>query len=133
MASPDYVARREITRPADLAGCALLRSDSESWAQWFAAAGLDWAEPESGLFFSDFALALTWAENGHGVALTRRCLADESLRKGTLVHVLDKALPSDRAYWFVTPRGIELTPLLDRFRTWIFSEAQTLNGENGLG
>ncbi len=127
VASPGYLEKTRIEKPTDLAQCALLRSDGESWARWFAHVGLDWPEPDKGLFFDDFALALTWAENGHGVALTRRCLAEESLRKGTLVHILDTALPSERAYWFVTPLGIELTPLLDRFRKWIFSEAQTMD------
>lgn len=127
VASPSYLKEKTIREPADLAHCALLRSDGESWARWFAHAGLDWPEPEKGLFFDDFALALTWAENGHGVALTRRCLADEALRKGTLVQILDLTLPNLRAYWFVTPQGIELTPLMERFRKWIFTEAQGMS------
>ena len=129
VASPAYLAGRIVREPADLAHCNLLRSAGESWARWFARAGLDWAEPEKGLFFDnfDFALALTWAENGHGVALTFRCLAEEALRKGTLVHILETTLPSDLAYWFVTPVGIEMTPLLERFRKWIFSEVQVMN------
>ena len=126
VASPDYVARRAIARPADLAGCALLRSDSESWAQWFAAAGLDWSEPESGLFFSDFALALTWAENGHGVALTRRSLADAALRQGSVVQLFDVTVPDARIYSLVTPRGSEPTALRERFRDWLFDEVRLL-------
>ena len=58
VASPDYLARNPVSTPADLAGCRLLRSDGESWALWFARAGLGWPEPETGLFFDDFALAL---------------------------------------------------------------------------
>ncbi len=112
----------------------MLRSDGEGWSRsgetwsdWFKAADLDWGEPESGLFFFDFALALTWAENGHGVALTRRSLADEALREGRLRHILDVTLPDDRAYWFVTQQGIELTPLVSQFRAWMFEEAAAMN------
>ena len=126
VASPAYLAKHDIKVPADLARCTLLRSDGESWARWFAHAGLDWPEPDKGLFFDNFALALTWAENGHGVALTRRSLAHEALSKETLVHILDITLPEDRSYWFVTPQNVELTPLLDRFRIWMFSEAQSM-------
>jgi LysR family glycine cleavage system transcriptional activator len=126
VASPGYVAKMNIREPTDLSRCVLLRSDDESWALWFAHAGLDWPEPDKGLFFDDFALALTWAENGHGVALTRRCLADEALRKGTLLHILDITLPSERAYWFVVPQGLEPTPVLDRFRKWLFNEARSM-------
>ena len=126
VASPAYVFSRNLRNADDLARCTLLRSDEESWARWFAHAGLDWPEPDKGLLFDDLALALTWAENGHGVALTRRSLADEALRKGRLVHILDLTLAEQRRYWFVTPQGIGLTPLLDRFRKWIFREAQSM-------
>lgn len=133
VASPDYLARHRIEKPEDLAGCTLLRSDGdgwsraeESWSKWFARAGLEGSEPEKGLFFYDFGLALAWAENGHGVALTRRSLADEALRNGRLVHILDVTLPDERSYWFATQQGIELTPLVRQFRDWTFREAQAM-------
>ena len=134
VASPAYLAKHRVDKAQDLAGCTLLRSDGEGWSRlgetwsdWFKAAGLDWGEPESGLFFFDFALALTWAENGHGVALTRRSLADEALREGRLRHILDVTLPDERAYWFATQQGIELTPLVSQFRAWMFEEAAAMN------
>ena len=126
VASPAYVAQRAIARPADLAGCAMLRSDGESWAQWFAAAGLDWPDPETGLFFSDFALALTWAENGHGVALTRRSLADNALRQGKLVQLFAVTVADPRIYSLVTPRGSEPTVLRQRFCDWLCDEVRAL-------
>ena len=139
VASPGYLARHPIAKPEDLAGCTLLRSDSEgwshsgerTWADWFAAAGLDWGEPESGLFFFDFALALTWAENGHGITLTRRSLADEALREGRLIHILGVTLPETRNYWFVTQQGVELTPLVRQFREWMFEEARAMKLATG--
>ena len=124
VASPGYLLEHALGVPADLAGCALLRAEDESWAPWFAAAGLDWHEPENGLFFNDSALALRWAEGGRGAILTRRSLADEGLRDGSLVQLFDITVPVDRAYWFVTPKGVELTPLLKRFRQWVFGEVR---------
>ncbi|MFT3847396.1 MAG: LysR substrate-binding domain-containing protein [Propionivibrio sp.] len=133
VASPAYLARHRIDKPADLAGCTLLRTEGdawsragESWSSWFARVGLEGGEPEKGLFFFDFGLALAWAENGHGVALTRRSLADESLRSGRLVHILDVTLPDARSYWFATQQGIELTPLVRQFRDWTFKEARAM-------
>ena len=123
VASPRYLAQHLLQTPADLAQCRLVRSTGETWTQWFAHAGLDWPEPETGLFFDDFALALTWAENGNGIALTRRSLADEALRKGTLVQIFDITLPDERQYWLVTPSGIEPTPVLTHFKTWLLREA----------
>ena len=122
VASPVYLQSRKIEAPIDLANCALLRADDESWEPWFARAGLDWPGPEKGLFFNDSSLALRWAEYGRGVALTRRSLADESLRKGSLIQVFDITVPDERIYWFVTPKNIVPTPLLQRFRQWLFSE-----------
>ncbi len=124
VASPGYLLKHTLTTPSDLAGCALLRADDESWAPWFAQAGLDWQEPDTGLFFNDSALALRWAIDGRGVILTRRSLADDALGNGSLVQIFDITVPVDRAYWFVTPKGAEPTPLLQRFRQWVFGEAQ---------
>ena len=78
------------------------------------------------LFFKELALALSWAENGHGVALTRRSLADDALRTGRLVHILGLTLPEERRYWLVTPRGISPPPPLARFRDWILREARSM-------
>lgn len=126
VASPTYLAQHAIASPADLATCTLLRAEDEWWVPWFARVGLDWQEPDKGLFFSDSALALRWAEDGRGVALARRTLADESLRSGAVVQLFEETLPIDRAYWFVTPGGIEPTLLLKRFRDWVFEEAQSM-------
>jgi len=124
VASPRYLETHRLSTPSDLADCSLLRAEDESWAPWFVQAGLDWQEPDKGLFFDDSALALRWAENGHGVILTRRILADEALRNSSLVQIFDITIPVERAYWFVTPKGVEPTPLLQRFRQWVFDEVQ---------
>jgi LysR family glycine cleavage system transcriptional activator len=125
VASPEYVVRNAIRAPEDLARCRLIRSTDDSWAAWFAGAGLDRPDPDAGLFFDDFSLALTWAQNGQGATLTRRSLATESLRRGTLVQLFDIALPDERKYWFVTPTGIQPTPLLVKFRDWVFAEVRS--------
>lgn len=128
VANPAYLGGPLPRQPADLAGCTLLRSDGEFWAPWFARVGLDWPEPDTGLFVNDSSLVLQWVEAGRGVALTRRSLADEALRRGTLVQLFDATLPMERGYWFVTPEGVEPTPLLSRFRDWLFVEAAECAG-----
>jgi len=125
VASPSYLKTHTANTPEDLADCSLLRADDECWAPWFAQAGLDWPEPDTGLFFNDSALALRWAEDGRGIILTRRSLADEALRNGTLVQLFDITVPVEKTYWFVTPKDVEPTPLLQRFRQWVFSETKS--------
>lgn len=123
VSSPNYLAGKLPRTPADLARCTLLRSDGEFWAPLFARVGLDWPEPDTGLVFNDSSLVLQWAEDGRGVALTRRSLADDSLRNGRVVQLFDVTLPVERAYWFVTAQGVEPTPLMLKFRDWLFVEA----------
>lgn len=128
VASPEYLQTHTLAKPSDLANCALLRADDESWVLWFARAELDWQEPEKGLSFNDSALALRWAEDGRGIILTRRSLAAEALRNGSVVQLFDITVPVEKAYWFVTPKDAEPTPLLQRFRQWMFSEVQASTG-----
>jgi len=45
-------------------------------------------------------------------------------RNGTLIKLFDITVPVEKAYRFVTPPDVEPTPLLQRFRQGIFSEAQ---------
>ena len=131
VASPGYLRSHTLDTPADLASCALLRADDESWALWFARAGLDWPEPEQGLSFNDSALALRWAGDGRGVVLTRRSLADAALRSGALVQVFDITVAVSRVYWLVTPKGSVPTPLQQRFREWLFAEANDFAAPGG--
>ena len=130
VAGPHYLKTHAVNTPSDLAHCSLLRADDEFWAPWFAQAGLDWPEPDTGLFFNDSALALRWAEEDRGVILTRRSLASEGLRKGSLTQLFDITVPVERSYWFSTSRDIEPTPLLQRFRQWIFNEVQAGGGSS---
>jgi LysR family glycine cleavage system transcriptional activator len=77
---PVCSARPGARRPRqllDLASFNLLRTYSESWSSWFAAAGLDWPEPATGPIFEETAHALQAAAAGSGVALARRSLMDD--------------------------------------------------------
>lgn len=121
--SPTLIGDHPPKDPADLARWPLLRSDGEFWKGWFARAGLDWPEPEGGLFINDSSLVLQAARAGHGIALSRRSLCQMDLDAGHLQQLFALTLPNSRAYWFVTPAGIEHSALARDFRTWIFAEA----------
>lgn len=123
VASPALLAGKHLTQAADLKDFALLRSDGEFWRAWFERVGLNWPEPQGGLFFNDSALVLQAALDGRGVALSRRSLCQQDLDSGRLVQLFPETLPNGRAYWFVTPEGVPLTPLARRFRDWVFCEA----------
>jgi LysR family glycine cleavage system transcriptional activator len=78
--------------PASLVGWPLLHDESEvSWRQWFSQVGRSDADAISGSNFSDHALMIDAAVDGHGVALASRICADPYLRDGSL-----RALPGPR-------------------------------------
>jgi LysR family glycine cleavage system transcriptional activator len=123
VASPALVGDEPPLKPEDLAKWPLLRSDGEFWRAWFERAGLDWPEPQGGLFINDSSLALHSARAGHGIALSRRSLCQIELDAGRLVQLFPLTLPNSRAYWFVTPAGIEHSPLAQDFHDWLYAEA----------
>lgn len=129
VASPDLLARvlpgyRLPLSPEQLFRLPLLRSDGESWQSWFQAAGHEGSEPQGGLLFNDSALVLQAALDHHGIALTRRSLCQLDIDAGRLLQVSPTTVLSSRAYWFVTPGGVSPSPMAQRFRQWLFAEAE---------
>ncbi len=92
-------------RPEDLEGLPLLRSPLEPWRTWFAAAGLDWAEPSEGSQFNDMGLMCDAAAAGMGVALVRLKLGAPWLDHGTLVRLFDIEAPSPHAHYLCWRTG----------------------------
>ncbi|WP_344869620.1 LysR substrate-binding domain-containing protein [Comamonas faecalis] len=100
LASPAFVREHgPFERPDSLEGLTLLRSPLEPWRTWFAAAGLDWAEPSEGSQFNDVGLMCDAAAAGMGVAPVRLKLAAPWLDQGTLVRLFDLAVPSPYAHY----------------------------------
>lgn len=123
VASPALMAGKLPLALECLRDLPLLRSDGEFWRVWFERNGFDWPEPRSGLFFNDSGLVLQAAIDGRGIALSRRSLCQQDLDSGRLIQIFPQSLPNSRAYWFVTPEGVQGSPLAERFRTWVFAEA----------
>lgn len=108
--------------PADLARYPLLRSEGEPWKPWFEAAGLDWPEPVRGPTFSDSALLMEAAADGHGVALGRSTLLGNDERNGVLVRPFAIEVPSDRRIFLVYPPRHAKSPKIAAFRAWLQAE-----------
>lgn len=90
LASPALLPGGALAQAADLADMPLLRTPTQPWAPWLAAAGLDWPEPQQGSRLVDLGLVLEAALAGQGVALTRPSLARQALRSGQLQPVLGR-------------------------------------------
>lgn len=96
--SRTYAAELGLAQPADLRRARLIRSPIEPWSAWFAAAGLDWHEPDHGLRFVDSGLAIAAAAAGLGVTLARPSLYRRYQERGEVVALFDVGSPPTTRY-----------------------------------
>ena len=93
--------------------------NDEYWQPWFAAAGLDWPEPDRGPIFNDSSHMLQAAIDGHGIALARTSLLGYDVRNGLLVRLFDVEVPSVAQYYFVHPARAADSAKIAAFRQWL--------------
>ena len=118
LASPAYLREHGPFEAAeDLDGEALLRSPLEPWRTWFAAHGLDWAEPGDGSQFNDIGLMCDAAAAGMGVALVRLKLGAPWLEHGSLVRLYERNVPSPHAHYLCWRTG-----MMDRWECAAFAD-----------
>jgi LysR family glycine cleavage system transcriptional activator len=122
--SPSLVAGRgRVSHAADLLRLPLLRLDDwQTWARWFAAAGV--ATPAvPGPVINRASMLIDAAIDGQGVALARTALAAGDLISGRLVRPVDVALKMASAYWIVCPNATAARPPIATVRAWLLAEA----------
>ena len=120
--SPKLKRSERIRTPADLARVPLLRIRNQSWAPWFAAAGVSQTEPRRGPVFNDSELALQAAIQGQGVVLARGSLATAKLRAGVLVAPFKQRIASRQTCYLVYPPQHARKPSVQLFRDWLLEE-----------
>lgn len=96
----------------------------ESWASWLGVAGLDVDVKPASLHFTDSTHLLEAARLGHGVALTRRSIAQSLLARGELVLVSPVQAPHPDGYHIVWPHSAKVNPQLRLFRDWLSVQAK---------
>jgi LysR family transcriptional regulator, glycine cleavage system transcriptional activator len=123
--SPKLITgRKRITKPSDVLKFPLLRlDDSNAWAKWFEAAGLEGADHLHGPVLNRASMVLDAAIDGQGIALARTTLAATDLINGRLVRPFPEALRLSKAYWIVCPKATAALPKITTFRDWLLAEA----------
>ncbi|MCB1927863.1 MAG: LysR family transcriptional regulator [Rhodocyclaceae bacterium] len=119
LASPGYARRLPLRKPADLARAELLRSELLPWRPWFAAAGLDWREPQRGSVLNDLGMLLEVAACGLGVALCTRRIAAAWLETGRLLSPIAVCAASPMTYYLVSEGCGERRPAVEHFAGWL--------------
>ena len=123
-ANPD-LAEEIVARGLEqgLANAALLHDleDSESWKQWYNAAGLDYRDSDMRLVIPDPNVRVQAVIDGQGLALNDRLLMQE-LQNGQLVQLSDVTL-DHYGYYLALPNEVPINSAMDSFCTWLREEA----------
>jgi LysR family glycine cleavage system transcriptional activator len=120
---PEALARVPLIHDDTLAH----RANVPTWADWFAAAGVDGVDVSHGLRFNSSDHALDATGEGAGVLLAHDLLAYDDLRTGRLVIPIALTLPSGRAYHLVRPKRQRESAQAQAFRHWIKQEVAMLD------
>ena len=120
-----------LREPSDLKHHVLLHDDGHGeWRTWLLAAGADDVDPTHGSIFTDSSMVIQAAMAGQGVALARGVLAADELAAGRLVRPFKLSLPTEYAYYFVSPEDTAEQPKIAAFREWLLAEARGENAKN---
>lgn len=134
IASPHLLARKPLRRLRDLAQHTLLHDDAFAhvpervgWPEYLAQANERGIDTRAGVRFSHAYLAIEAALAGDGVALVRRTLVAEDLRRGRLLAPLALQVPSPLTYYWISasdPARKPMLAVLQRYLRESLREAQ---------
>lgn len=120
--SPKFRRGKLPSKPAQLTGLPLFRSDVDNWEIWFEANGVDIKPSYIGIDYNDATLSLQRAIAGEGIALTRRSLVGDDIANGNLVKLFNLDAPSPASYNLVCLPQHATSPKFRAFRDWLVAE-----------
>ncbi len=131
--SPKLLGRGPpLRKPADLRNHTLIHDDSSpgdeerpGWEEWLAIAGAKGVDGSRGPRFSNASLVHEAAIDGVGVALALRPLVDSDIEEGRLVVPIERAVPTNFAYYLVTPESLIEHAAASTFRRWLIAQAES--------
>jgi LysR family transcriptional regulator, glycine cleavage system transcriptional activator len=126
VSSPQLLeGQRPLRSPEDLQHHTLIHDDFPiDWSMWLKSAGVAGVDAYRGPRFQSSVLAVQAAVQGDGVVLGRSALIADDLRAGRLVKPFTLSLPTDLAYYVVTPTQAAERPKISAFRDWLLDEAR---------
>lgn len=134
IASPHLLAKTPLREPRDLAKHTLLHDEAFShvqqrigWTEYIRYVDAPGIDTRAGVRFSHAYLAIEAALAGDGVALVRRTLVAEDLRRGRLVAPLTPRMASGLTYYWLSaapPSRKPMLAVLQRYLMESLSEAQ---------
>ena len=128
------VCSPQLAGNGSLAGVTLLHHERlpkdwgyADWPTFLEAAGIGGIDAAAGPRFSQ-TLIFEAARDGLGAAISDTTLAHDDLAAGRLVRPIAASLPSDDAYWLLTPAALRDRPDVMAFRAWLLDECAACFG-----
>lgn len=122
MVSPGFLARHEMTVPADLLVVPRLSPEDDWWPLWFAAVGLAPEPQHAGLRLDSQTIEGAAAIAGQGVAILTRQMWTSELAVGRLVAPFAEVASTGASFWLVCAESRRLIPKIKAFRAWLIAE-----------
>jgi len=127
VASPGYLKNKGLPKQSeDLSRHNLLhdRDPNASWQHWAKKQHLPKLDTQNGQRFNSSDLVIRAAEQGLGIALAPLRLAEDSLKSGLLLPVLEHSkIPLENAYWII-PAEKQHSAAMKTFMSWLDEKAQ---------
>ena len=133
--SPSLITKEKpLEVPRDLLRHTLIHLDWQAsgspwpnWRMWMQAAGIKEFDDKRGLHFGQTSLTIQAAIDGQGVTLGDSNLVADDLAAGRLVKPFELSLkaPDSFSYFVITRLDTTDAPLVNAFRDWCLSEAET--------
>ena len=123
--SPQLVnGNTPLREPKDLLHHTLLHQESHGdWRTWLLAAGVQGVDPARGPVYTEASMLVQAAAAGQGVALARGVLAADALIAGRLIQPFELRLPTEYAYYIVSPESKADRLKIVSFTEWLLKEA----------
>ena len=123
--SPQLVnGNTPLREPKDLLHHTLLHQESHGdWRTWLLAAGVQGGDPARGPVYTEASMLVQAAAAGQGVALARGVLAADALIAGRLIQPFELRLPTEYAYYIVSPESKADRLKIVSFTEWLLKEA----------
>ena len=128
--SPKLMAgKHPLKTPEDLVHHTLLHATDfaqnvtyADWRMWLNLVGATDVDWRKGPEFAFENMAVQAAVEGHGVALAITSLVRDNLAKGTLIKPFEQSIPTEFAYYLVTPKENLNKTAVQAFQAWLSEE-----------
>lgn len=134
LASPAFLAKHEMTEPADLLTVPRLSPDDDWWDLWFESLKLGADDRvRAGIRFESQVLDGHAAIAGHGLAILSPPMFQAQIEAGLLVQPFKHVANYRNGFWLVYPEHRRNLAKVRNFRDWLLDAVKRAAGDDPYG